>query len=135
MDQIVTVLLLTPGFESIKHILEVVKNKLSLWAHSGSSGKGSTSSLQDVGFGNDVEDFGDLVLGSGRCQYSIERDDEALNNLRELASLKSSGGLSDLDSGFFGREGILDIASAGQAGGRGTVNGAGEEGSAFRHYS
>lgn len=54
-------------------------------------------------------------------------------DIRELASLKRTSGLGDVDTGLLAGERVFDIASAGEAGCAGTVDGAREEGSAFRH--
>jgi hypothetical protein len=58
---------------------------------------------------------------------------EKVVDSRKLSSLERTSRLGDVDAGLLAGESLLDIASAGEASGAGTVDGAGEEGLTFRH--
>jgi hypothetical protein len=55
LDQVITVLLVSPSLGGREDVLDVLEDSGSLGTKSGSSGVGSTGSLQGVGVNDELE--------------------------------------------------------------------------------
>lgn len=130
LQEIITVLLVSPDFGGPQDILDVLEDPLAVVTETCGSGVGSTGRLECVGIDDEFEEFGKLLLRSAPGQLSAGRGNGRENvDIRELASREGTASFGDLDSLALGREVVLDLPT----GREGTVDGAGQEGRSFRH--